>query len=453
MFVSVAERLIAGDRLYAEVFENKDPLAHYALALARLPTPLGAWLLHLAYLVLSCGAVFSICRRVGCNTQMAAVVGLVGSPIILTGVAFGAGNSHMVAIAICLWLVALRWDRHAILIGTTLALLPFFKLVMMPSAIAIVLYDLITQRNGKKSILLFAAAWGLTTGAIVVVLLLRNEFFPYLEALLWNIRYSDATAPVSGLAALQYHLTSAITPPIAVVLTVGAALGTVTWSIRRREARDRGSREERRILTLALLTAITGTLVVGLTGLWPHHSMAFMVPIILCFVAFVTTIYSQQRTIRTPAVAAIVLLAIALSGLPGLKAYFSPIEYARANINSYLKIGLETQLILDTGAPTTYARVGGGDDGGHAYGLRDWKLACRLFGQSPWESSDVLNSMLECLPKANVILVANDVDRATGMPAWDAYVQAVSELLARQYTCVESEGREICTKNGYHGDE
>lgn len=39
IFASVAERLLAGDRLYSGVWDNKEPVFYYTLALGRLVDP------------------------------------------------------------------------------------------------------------------------------------------------------------------------------------------------------------------------------------------------------------------------------------------------------------------------------------------------------------------------------------------------------------------------------
>ena len=50
-YASVAERLIAGDRLYVDVWDNKDPLFYYALALGRLVSPLADVALEILWVV------------------------------------------------------------------------------------------------------------------------------------------------------------------------------------------------------------------------------------------------------------------------------------------------------------------------------------------------------------------------------------------------------------------
>jgi hypothetical protein len=42
-FTAVAERLRAGDVLYEDVWDNKDPFVFYSIALARTFGPAGAW--------------------------------------------------------------------------------------------------------------------------------------------------------------------------------------------------------------------------------------------------------------------------------------------------------------------------------------------------------------------------------------------------------------------------
>ena len=39
IFVSIAERLLAGDKLYVDVWENKDPIFYYMISLGRVFSP------------------------------------------------------------------------------------------------------------------------------------------------------------------------------------------------------------------------------------------------------------------------------------------------------------------------------------------------------------------------------------------------------------------------------
>ncbi len=44
-FTAVAERLVAGDRLYVDIWDNKDPFVFYSIAVARAAGIWGAWAL------------------------------------------------------------------------------------------------------------------------------------------------------------------------------------------------------------------------------------------------------------------------------------------------------------------------------------------------------------------------------------------------------------------------
>jgi hypothetical protein len=446
MFVTVADRLRAGDRLYVDVFENKDPLAHYALALARFPSPLGAWGLHVAYLVLTCAGIYFICRRLGCGLRPSSLIAFAASPIVLTGAIFVAGTSHMIGIALCLWLIALRYQRYPSTVGVLIGILPFFKIVMLPLAILIVGYDLVTCRSSPKQLAKFAMGWVTSTGILLAILILRGELLPYISALQWNIGYSNALGQTSGLAGLLSRFTNVLTQPVVMILVVAITLCAVAWNLLQPHTSEIRDGERRRLFSLVLITSLGAFIIVAASGLWPHHAMVFMVPVSLCLVLFGASMFSSTVHRQFPRTLAVVMASVALSGLPGLSSYLTPIEFARANIGAHFRVSDEAKLILETGEPTTYARVGHGDEANHAYGLGDWKLECPFFAQFTWESTDVLNTTLECLPRAEVILVASGTERNTGKVAWDSYISAVDELLSREYSCRFSSGREVCKR-------
>lgn len=447
MFATVADRLRAGDRLYVDVFENKDPFAHYLLAIARAPSPLGAWLLHVLYLALASAAVVRLAREAGCTRRLAVLVGLVGAPIVLTGAAFGAGTSHMIGIALCLWLVALSVNKQAFASGLLLGLIPFFKIVMVPIAFMIVAYDFVISKESRQQWRRFG--WGFATALVLCggLVAARGEFVPWMNALIWNAGYSSALGPESGVPAILFHLQSVLVPVVQVILVSAALLGVTGW-ILRNQSRQRGwDRETRRLQYLVVLTFLSGLVIVAASGLWPHHSLVFMVPVLICFVLFASGLASSFSFSPGAVGSAIVMAAIVLSGLPGIRAYLDPIIYTRANIGVYFAESSETALIKSTGSPTTYARVGGGDGPNHAYGLNEWELACPFFTQFVWESTEVLDATLNCLPEADVVLIEAGLKRNTGEPAWDAFVESVDALLLRDYTCKLANGAKICRKS------
>src|SRR3990172_5705637 len=82
IFLSVAARLLHGDRLYADVFDNKDPLFFYADAAA---LAVGGWrapfVLDALWLAISAISMAGLLRAVGAARPIA-VVGFVVYPLL-----------------------------------------------------------------------------------------------------------------------------------------------------------------------------------------------------------------------------------------------------------------------------------------------------------------------------------------------------------------------------------
>jgi hypothetical protein len=75
-YASVAERLIAGDRLYVDVWDNKDPLFYYALALGRLVSPLADVALEILWVVGAGVAVLVLALSAGADRRLSVGAGL-----------------------------------------------------------------------------------------------------------------------------------------------------------------------------------------------------------------------------------------------------------------------------------------------------------------------------------------------------------------------------------------
>ena len=99
IFLSVAERLLQGDRLYVDVVDNKDPLFYHAHAAA---LAIGDWrapfLLDVIWLAVAAASTFLLLRALG-SDRLTAVIGFVCFPLLLTGVWYFAGHSMLAALA------------------------------------------------------------------------------------------------------------------------------------------------------------------------------------------------------------------------------------------------------------------------------------------------------------------------------------------------------------------
>src|SRR5512144_127111 len=70
IFVSVAERLLAGDALYRDVWDNKDPLFYFSLALGRAISPYADIVIEVSWVACSSVALLVLARWLGVDSPL-----------------------------------------------------------------------------------------------------------------------------------------------------------------------------------------------------------------------------------------------------------------------------------------------------------------------------------------------------------------------------------------------
>ena len=100
---AVADGLRAGQRLYAEVYDNKDPFFFYAVALQRLAGPWGGGIFELGSLALGGWCLAQLHRWLvdQRNPRREWLVGLLGA-LLLSGGFWGPGQPQLPASALTL---------------------------------------------------------------------------------------------------------------------------------------------------------------------------------------------------------------------------------------------------------------------------------------------------------------------------------------------------------------
>ena len=443
IFVSVAERLKAGDRLYADVFESKDPLFLYTEALARLVTSYGGWLLEVGWIATACIAVFALAKWADTSTQTAALTGFVAAPLLVTGAAYGSGLTHLPGVALTMVIFALVTRNYWWQAGALLAALALFKLIMLPVALVLVIVYVIGTRAWKKALVLVVAA-GIALGLFIILMVLRGEFAPYLDSLWSNVDYSQYAQSGGGLGAIRMHLASVFSLEVQVAVLTSLTIVMVTRAMRRQPV-DMGRDLQGWVLGWGILmTLVVATGVVAETGLWLHHAQIFEVPALLALVLLVARGPLRKKETTGSMILATMGFAVLLSGLAGPGVYLHSLEYARGNIVAQTAVPFESGLLQASGPATTYARVGRGNDGGHATGLGEWELVCPRIAQFDFEPTSVLALTLDCLPTAETLLVAADARPIPGVSDWNDYLDSVESLLARSYSCEWTDRFRIC---------
>lgn len=445
VWISVTERLLAGDALYAGVVENKDPLFFVPLALGRLVTPYGDLVVELIWMLLAAVSTLLIARRVGLGAAAAAVAGLGMAPLVLTGTAYYPGYTHLPGVATTLAVLGAILGRRAVVAGVLLGLLAFLKLTLLPVAVAGTVVVLLVRRDGRGA--MRASLAGAATGAaILAVLALRGELGAYLEIQVSNLTYSEGAFLESRWGPVAAHVEAVVNPgaQVTILATVLLLAFTIAWRGWRVGLPER----EARILwhgTAATLAA--GLVVIASTGLWEHHGQVLYVAGVLGAVLAVAVVAPLAGTRRLASVVTLGLVGVFLGGMPSYVTYLAMAGSFTDRVASLARLSPEAQAVLELGDTGSYARVGSNDDPGHAYGLRDWDLACARFHQYPLDSAEVLEDVAACLPNADVILVTGFARPVAGEDEWNTYIEVVNAMLAAEYTCTAKEFGRICVRD------
>lgn len=445
-FVSISERLLAGDRLYADVYENKDPLFHYFFASSRILTPLGSWFLNIVWMLVAAMSLWVAGRRLGLAEKSSFFLAGISAPILLTGASYFPSASHVPGIVMTLVAMASALASRWFIAGLALAAVAGLKLIMAPMALALVLAVLVYRRKASG---VGKLAGGLAVGtlAITAALFLRGELLPYVDNLRLNTVYSQAAAGnAEGLASIRNHVERVFGESNQVTLVAIVLAVALAWAL----VASRPTQYPVVVFTvLAALGALAYSLVViAITGLWGHHGLILVVPAFLALTSLLLALPISIATSTAHSLPVLFLFSWLLAGAPGPIAYLEPLEYTRANVHSHLTLGDEARAISQSGKPSTYMRVGNARDAGHAFGLREWTLACPRIFQEVWESKELLQPTLDCLPSANVILISKEVEQLVDFPDWSHYVAGVESLVADQYDCQETDAGRVCRRPG-----
>ncbi|WP_169337920.1 glycosyltransferase 87 family protein [Propionicicella superfundia] len=447
IFVSVAERLLAGDVLYRDVWDNKDPLFYYTIALGRAVSPLMDIVLEMAWVALTGVGVALIARFLGARLRMCVVAGFVMTPLVLTGPLYFPGNSHLPAVAVATLSVALALQERYLPAGVLVAVTFFLKLVVTPALILPLVVIVAVRRQWR------GLAWGalgalLGGGVMVAVLVVRQELVPYLGMLSANVGYSSSVLLNSSLPAPLAHFARLRTPAygiLAAALILTVVLGAVRW--RRARAGVTGVFS---LVTLSVIAAVVAaTAVLAVTGLWVQHLLIYGFAAALAAALLAALVDERLGSRPLASLAVLVVAAVLLAGGP-LAAIYPTLPPDKA-IRMLTSTPREAQVILQTGEPASYARLGSNDDRGHAVGLGAWHLACPRFHQYRFDSQSSLDTVTRCLPKADVVYVSTSFAPKTsslgGSSVWNPWVARTEQVLRADFTCAAlDDGARICVR-------
>jgi hypothetical protein len=444
IWVSVAERLLAGDRLYSEVYDNKDPLFFYFLAGQRA---LGPWAqVGAEVLLVGIAAASSYLIAILSSSRWSATaVALIAVPIVVTGRFYLSGYAFLPATSLILVACAASAYGRPALAGVCVALLLFTKINVFPIGVAGVACFLLSRNRLAETITAVAVAF-ITLIAFVCVLLAREEFWPYVNVLRLNVAYAQGAVvgEKTGLALIAAHLASVYKPWVAAIflanMVILAGMLILTLS----------SRISVVILTASIATLAASLLVFGLTGIFNHHDQMLATPAVFAVIDLAPFLdWAVEKGLSKIAVVGLaVVAAFILGGLPKPSKYVQSATSAGKSYSALGELPAEARRLLAVAPSGTYARFGTNDGQGHAYGLKNWKLACPRFHQYDFEPKWLLDTVFDCASAAPTLIVSETFGQHEPLredaygyswrhstKTWDDFVIRVERLLEQNYSC------------------
>lgn len=451
VFLSVAARLLDGDTLYEEVFDNKDPFFFYGYAAALW---VGGWrgpfLLDALWLAIAAVSMAVFIREL--RAPRAAVLGgLVVYPLALTAGWYLIGLSMLGALAVAplvpwLWLRGRFAASGAVLVAAMLMKLNLAPVLAapLPALVAAGLPHVPRRRAVVRGALGVLGA----TLAAAVLLVARGELRGYLETFAYNTHYSSArTQADDTVGRLLEHLriawnffylpgrwqASAAVLFLA-VFCLGAAYIFVT----------RASRSERALAGAALVSFVGGLAVVALTAYSYEH---------LQLLAYPATLMTAAIIWRT---------SEALDGRWGMLAASGAVVFA---LWSSLKVQYGTDVSSLWTAPAIspggialerararfapgeraigYMVFGSNSEGGHAAFIDEaFDLRCRFFHLYTFSLPEQYDETMECGERERppfVLVTLGFFEPYGDYPEWNAFRAAARRFLERDYELVERE--------------
>jgi hypothetical protein len=448
VFLSVAARMLEGDRLYADVVENKDPLFFYTYAAGLWAGGFrGAYLLDALWLGIA-GLSFALLLRELRVPSSAAVAGFFIYPFALTSAWYVAGHTMLAGLAFAP-VVAWLWLRgNFAASGAVFGVVLLFKLhVAAVAGAPLCAFVLVGAPSGARlrPVVRGLLGLGACLALAAVVLAARGELRAYIDVITYNVYYSSALVEsLSPIDRARAHLDVAIDyfkaagrwqfPAALLVLAVFAVAGA--YLVRS----GRGVRQRLLVVTTAVTLLLTlGT--IALTAYWFHHLQMLAYPAGLIAATLISAVAARFGE-RAGVVAAVACVLFAFWSMAknenGLA--ISPGWTAEADSATSTALEQARARYLDPSKRVTYMVFGGNSENAHAVFLEDgFDLVCRWFFLFPHSLESQMEETSECSererPELILVTLGFDDPRLPGA-AWKAFVARAKRLLEREYDLV-----------------
>ena len=452
VFLSVAGRLLEGDRLYADVFDNEDPLFYFTYAGAlwlggwRGPFMLDAvWLAgserfhgaadpraprtavccHRGFLLVPPGADRRLVPRRHVDAR-----GSRGRPAL-------AGN----------------WPRRRFAAaGAVLVVVMLLKMNAAPLAAApLVALLVLGAPEGRRRRALLGGALGVGGAGLAAVafLAVRGELRAYLDTIVYNVHYASARTPSdTAVGRVMDHLRVAWdffylagrwqVPTAILVLTVFGVVFCVA-AIRR-------ARSEYILGGAAIATLAGAFLVVALTAYGYEHLHLLAYPATLVATTLIWRVdVAFGRRAGAIAGSAFVLFALwsSLKAPAGTGISSGWTTDVRPITGAAFALERARERFRPDSRPVTYMVFGSNSENGHASFLADqFDLTCRYFHLYYFSRREQFDETLDCARRARpefILVTLGFNDPPNAFPEWNEFVSSAKQILQERYELVETE--------------
>jgi hypothetical protein len=418
------------------VWDNKGPLFYYLVALERCAGSIGEILFEFLLVLLASYSLFRLLAVFSCRRN-AVLAGFIAGPIILTGVYYFPGYTHLPAISLSFAALALIATEQIVWAGFALGLVLFANILVAPVAFCAVLALGWRRWNAVQGARL-ALGLALSVSLFGALLFARGELQPFLDSVILNLAYSQGSL-VKGQGLVGHLLSHLALINFNRVKIIAAAIcACLLYAYAKTDAAN-----GRTLFLTALISFLASGAVLATTGLWRQHLQILSIPAILSIAAVLVCGSKFSLPLR---LAAAIILSWVLSGAPSPAHYSEAASRLAIHWKQLNATPQDAAAIMANSTPSTYARLGKNDDNGHAIGLSKWKLGCARFHQYPFDTNRNLKSTLDCAARVDTILVAPSFAPERDQPDWNRFVSEGERLLASAFHCQRRNGFRVCRR-------
>jgi hypothetical protein len=468
-FLSISSFVQNGYRLYADIFEIKDPLFFYTAAVSlKIFGTTGPYLIDVALITMSAPIAYLIARSMKLS-ELASKLSAICFIIVLTGAYYQTFRTQIFGIFMFLLCMLFILKGKWFFAGCAAVAVVGFKMPIAAYLIGLIplVYAL---RPTLRKLMEFLLGTLFSLGSLIGLLLLRGEFQGYLNMIRENINYASGYQTMEGMRAGPLGHLLIWDGDTGKARTLLFACFVISYVYIRTSAI-----ENSKLILNSMWGVFGGTfLFLSLTALWPHHLQILSIPVFLITVAVSNALFPNEnldngnfankkykitpkREIRSTFKLALVFLLVVIPINSGatfsLKMKMPLNEWLNHSWRFPPEVELLNSLNYQGAEQINVARLGLNDELGYAAFLdhAKWKYKCNRFGIGGTEPAGIVNDFLNCLGnEVEVVTISPMFINLNRAGAFADYRTNANKIIQEKFRCepMRTDGYQVCIKKG-----